>query len=138
LKDHSGASFVVRTLYEIVQAHLAMVEEQREFSREPGRVLKGEEAKRVAARFDEMMKENYPNGIDSEEFERSVERYQEDQNIAEAALKLLAANDQQAAKIEDLEDDKLRLEAELQQEREWNKYLRNLLRDLPWPKTNWN
>jgi hypothetical protein len=129
---------VVRTLYEIVQAHLDMIEEHRELSRAPSRILEGEEARRVAARFDEMMKEVYPNGIDAEELERNVERYQEDQDIAEAALELMAANDQQAAKIEELEDDRLRLEAELQQEREWNKYLRNLLKDRPWPKIDWN
>ncbi|HEX3151221.1 MAG TPA: hypothetical protein VHR66_24295 [Gemmataceae bacterium] len=70
--------------------------------------------------------------VNADELERWVDRFHEDQNITEAWLaqqaKLnssLATQDQQAAKIEDLTDDKGRLEVDLDQAKGMNSGLRN-------------
>jgi hypothetical protein len=104
---------MARTETDFVKEYVDYLDEQQRMSNEPSRPIEGKELELLAARWDKMMEETYPNGINAVEVEQAAERWEETVNIAESVLIRMAREDQLMAKIEELKDDKGRLEVEL-------------------------
>jgi hypothetical protein len=129
---------MARTIEEIVREQVELREEQDRLRQE------AEEAEAASSqeptsqpRANSLLTELDLNSIDADELERWFDRFQEDQNIADAWLAkqatlnvALASLDQQAAKIDELKEDKGQLEVNLDQAKAMNSGLHNENEDL--------
>lgn len=117
---------MARTVDEIVQAFLADREERDRLDQEEK--IPVPESER-AAFWDALVADL--NGMDADELERAVDRYREDENVAEAFLEMrdrlraaTAAVDHRDAKIEELITRLDRVEG-------WNRWMRDEVKRKP-------